>query len=220
VEGGLLGGVGHCIALNRYYHPVYQQHCMNAQAAAIHPALPPGFSDHPSPAPMAAAMAHAHDDADPGMLFWSGADGRCRAAVLLAPDRAIAPETLRHLGLVALHDALATLAPPQVPIRIVPPGAIFVDGASAAGVATQQADGQPPAWAIIGIDVAVAPRGGDPGHRPDETSLQDEGFGDTAAPDVLAQFCRHLLVWIDAWQESGAELLGRSVAAYSHAVRV
>ena len=138
---------------------------------------------------------------------------------MLTPDRPLAADALRDLGLVALFDALASLAPPQVPLQVTGADELSVDGARAASVRTEQAPGDWPDWAVIGIDVAVGALGDDPGLYPGETSLAEEGFGDVTAAEILALTCRHLLVWIDAWQEDGAALLARAVRDRQATVR-
>ena len=133
---------------------------------------------------------------------------------MLAPNRPIRQATLRDLGLVALYDALATLAPPQTPIHLAPPATVLIEGARAAILTTQQAEAHP-TWAIIAFDVAIAPLGDNPGLTPDQTSLLEEGFGDVLSADLIAQFCRHLLVWIDTWQGEGPAPVEQAARQYA-----
>ena len=140
-------------------------------------------------------------------MFWSGAGGRCRAAVVLAPDRAVEAGTLLDLGLLALFDALAVLAPPQMPLVIRRPGDVEVNGGTAATVDATQGSG----WAVLGFEVLLQTDEARPGDRPDRTCLAEEGFGDVGAGELLAHVCRHLLGWVDAWLDGGAGPLSRAV---------
>ena len=54
--------------------------------------------------------------------------GRCRAAFVFAPDQPLSAGLLLNLGALALFDAVAVLAPPQVPVRLAPPDGLAVDG--------------------------------------------------------------------------------------------
>ncbi len=149
---------------------------------------------------------------EPGTVLWREIGGRCEAAVVLAPDRDISERTLTAMGLLALYDALAVLAPPQVPIDVVDGRFLAVDGGQAAWVRAAAAPGSPPDWAVIGIAVVLTSAVQDPGEAPGETSLVEEGFGAVTAEMLLSGFCRHLLAWIEAWRDDGADGLARAVA--------
>ncbi len=152
---------------------------------------------------------------DPGDVLWSDEDGSCAIAVILAPDASITETTLVELGLLGVFDALATLAPPQVPIAVAPGGVLLIDGARAASVrgvlGPCPAPGSPPGWAVLTIDVVLSAPGENPGETPGETSLAEEGFGEVEGGAMVEQFCRHLLVWIDTWCDAGADELASAV---------
>ncbi len=158
------------------------------------------------------AVRAAEAGVDPGTVFWSGAGGWCRAAFVLAPDRPVDADTVSHLGLLALFDGLAVLAPPQLPIQVWPPDGIAVDGGRVGAVRVASAPGAIPRWVVLGLEVAVDVPRAAPGDTPDDTCLAEEGLGDTSPADVLQHVCRHLLGWIDAWQDEGAAVLARTVA--------
>lgn len=158
-------------------------------------------------------------DGAPGAVFWGGAGGVCRFAVVLAPDRAISEPTLAALGLVALFDALAVLAPPQVPI-VVAGRDLVVDGGRAGSVQVGMGPvgggpamdaGAVPEWAVLGFAVTVVAALDNPGEALGETSLMEEGFEGVGAAEVVGQACRYLLAWIDAWRDEGAAGLERAL---------
>ncbi len=165
--------------------------------------------------PWRAATDAAARGAEPGSVFWSGAQGRCRAAFVFAPDQPLAAGLLLNLGALALFDAVAVLAPPQVPVRLMPPDGLAVEGGRVATLSVAEApvalDGIPE-WAVLGIDVAVDLRAAAPGETPDQTCLAEEGFGDVSPAELLAHMSRHLLGWLDTWREDGAAALARAVA--------
>lgn len=177
--------------------------------------LPPGFRACPGDGDPWAAALRGAEAAAPGSVFWDGTQGRCRAAFLFAPDRPLGEADLLNLGALALFDAMAVLAPPQVPVHVVPPDGLAVDGgrvaALRAALPAAQAGGVPD-WAVLGIDVAVNLHARAPGETPDRTCLAEEGFGDIAPDDLLTHMSRHLLGWIDAWQEHGGAALAREVS--------
>ncbi len=184
-------------------------------------ALPPGFGALPcGNDPWAAAMHGAAAGDDPGSIRWDHADGVLRLAIVLAPDRPMQDAgPVAGLGALALFDALATLAPPQVPMHLLArdglvPDGLAVDGARVAAIRAAMAPALPdavpdavPDWAVLGFEVALQARTAEPGATPDRTSLHEEGFGDVTAADVLVNTLRHLLVWLDAWGQDGAAAL-------------
>ena len=182
--------------------------------------LPPGFRAFETSAePFAQAAAYGQADGAPGSIFCRLLDGRGEAAVLLTPDEPVAAETLTALGQLALFDALAVLAPPQRPIEIGRDGWLLLDGGQVAQVQVAIGAGTPPDWAVLGIGVAVGAGARPPGEAPGQTCLAEEGFGDAGWPELLGQFCRHLLAWIDRWREDGAAGLDQAVAQRMHLVQ-
>lgn len=183
------------------------------------PVLPPGFRARPGGAdPWGAALAAASSGGEAGTVFWSGADGHCRAALVFEPDRPLGPTVVGDLGLLALFDALAALAPPQRPITVAPPDRLLLNGGEVATVRSAQGPGLLPDWAVLGLDVAIAASQAEPGMTPDRTCLQEEGFGPLTPEEVLEQVCRYLLSWVDAWQDEGTAGLARTVAQRSEAM--
>jgi len=174
-------------------------------------ALPPGFRALPGgDDPWGAAIRAAAAGAEPGSVFWDDAQGHCRAAFVFAPDRPLTAGLVLDLGALALFDAIAVLAPPQVPVHLLPPDGLAVDGGRVATLRTAEApagaDGVPD-WAVLGIDAAVSSGAAAPGETPDQTSLAEEGFGDVTPADLLMHMSRHLLGWLDVWREDGAAAL-------------
>ncbi len=176
------------------------------------PALPPGFAAVPGGLDAwDAAVCGAEAGDDPGCVRWSFAKGTLRVAVVLAPDRPM-PDcgAIVALGALALFDALATLAPPQVPIHLLPPAGLAVDGGQVATVRAVMAPATSdaaPDWAVLGWEIVLQAGDAEPGRTPDRTSLHEEGFGDVTADDILVNSLRHLLVWLDAWAQDGAAAL-------------
>jgi BirA family transcriptional regulator, biotin operon repressor / biotin---[acetyl-CoA-carboxylase] ligase len=153
--------------------------------------------------------------AEPGSVFWNDAQGRCRAVFVFAPDRPLAAGLVLDLGALALFDAIAALAPPQIPVHLLPPDGLAVDGGRVATLRMAEAPaaiGAIPDWAVLGLDVAVNTGAAAPGETPDQTCLAEEGFGDVTSADLLVHMSRHLLGWLDLWREDGAAALARAVA--------
>ena len=51
---------------------------------------------------------------------------------------------------------------------------------------------------------------GEPGLNPSVTALEEEGFGETTAVDVVESFARNMMVHLDAWQEKGFGAVAKS----------
>ncbi|MBP2295533.1 biotin/lipoate--protein ligase family protein [Azospirillum rugosum] len=183
------------------------------------PTLPPVF--HPQPVadrdPFDAAVAEAAAGGEPGTLFWTPRRDRLEAAVVLAPDRPLADT--RHavaVTQVALADALEALGPPNLAIAFDLNSRILLNGAAVGEVAFAAPPGAAedavPDWAVVGVrvDVLGDPDDPDPGLHPDRTALREEGFGDMEAPRLLESFARHVLFWMNVWENDGFEPVRRA----------
>jgi hypothetical protein len=110
--------------------------------------------------------------------------------------------------MVALADALATLAPAQKPIAIAWPDAIHVDGGLIGGGRLAWPDGadaaEPPPWLVFGAMIRTVSMAADgSGPRLLANALDDDGFGDDGADRLVESFARHFMRVIDRWRESG-----------------
>jgi hypothetical protein len=56
--------------------------------------------------------------------------------------------------------------------------------------------------------------GADPGLNPNITALDEEGFIEFTASQVVESFARNFMVAIDAWQESGFGAVAKSYVEY------
>jgi len=178
--------------------------------------LPPGFRALSGERdPWRTALRLAALGAEPGTVFWDDTHGQCCAAFVLAPDRPLGDgRSILDLGALALFDAIAVLAPPQVPVHILPPDGLAIDGGRAATIRAALAPccaDAIPDWAVLGINVAMQSGTAAPGEAPDQTCLMEEGFGDVTTADLLMQTSRHLLGWLDEWREGGAPALAHAV---------
>lgn len=158
------------------------------------------------------AFAHAitiAPEQGAGTLVYVGRFDLAEFAVVLEPDEPL--RTARralYTGMVALIDALLTHAPPEKPIEIDWPDAIRVDGGLIGGgrLAWPQgaSEDEPPDWMVFGAMIRmVSMTGNDPGLHPMAAALEEEGFTDVAAAELVGSFARHLMVHIDALQEHG-----------------
>ena len=169
------------------------------------------------------AVRLAGGGAEAGTFVWRPGGGRLDCAVLLRPDEPgerVLPAVLA--AALALSDAIGAVGPPGVMLDLVWPGAIRVNGGLAGGVTVDLAPGggmqDVPDWAVVAVDTRIEPDPGvEGGERPDETCLQAEGFAAGDARPLAEAFARHLLVWMDRWQEEGLppiarQWLGRATA--------
>jgi biotin-(acetyl-CoA carboxylase) ligase len=169
------------------------------------------------------AFAHAIDIADvkgAGSLTYVGRFDLAEFAVVLEPEEPL--RTARrafYAGMVALSDALRAYAPPSKQIAIDWPDAIRVDGGLVGGgrlgwpSSTKEDDR--PRWLVFGAMIrTVAMTDRDAGLHPLASALDQEGFGEAGAVEVVESFARHLMRALDTWQVDGfndiaREFLGR-----------
>lgn len=163
----------------------------------------------------------AANEADPGTVFYSPDDATLRAAILLAPevalDQAIGVSFAVSLG---LNDALGALAPPEVGVHLVWPDRIRVNGALCGRLRAAAATSDPkaePDWLVIGVEMAIHPRAGvEPGEKPDETCLYEEGCGDIATPELIEAWARHTMNWLHVYLTDGFGELHEDWRARAH----
>ncbi len=142
-----------------------------------------------------------------GALYWSPDEASLRAAVVFEPEVPLA-EAAPILFAVAngVNDCLGALAPPEVGVQHVWPDGMKVNGALCGGYRMQAATDAPdavPDWMVVGLHIALSSRRNDPGERPDETALAEEGCGHLSRVRLLESWSRHMLVWINRWEDDG-----------------
>ena len=164
------------------------------------------------------AFTHAKANAaelGAGTLVFVGRFDLAEFAVVLEPDEPL--RTARrafYAGMAALADALAAHAPPEKPIALVWPDAIYVDYGLIGGAQFACSDGpedEPPDWLVFGGMIrTVSMAEGEPGLRPLSAALEEEGFDDVGSGGLVESFARHLMVHFDAWQEYGFDAIAKS----------
>jgi len=179
--------------------------------------LPPGFRVVPL-REVGDAFAHAKANAaelGAGTLVFVGRFDLAEFAVVLEPDEPL--RTARrafYAGMAALTDALAAHAPPEKPIVCVWPDSIYVDQGLVGGAQFAWSDGpedQPPDWLVFGGMIrTVSMSEGEPGVRPLSTAIEEEGFDEASAAELVGSFARHLMVQVDAWQEYGFKEIAKT----------
>lgn len=164
------------------------------------------------------AFAHAvkvAPEQGAGTLVYVGRFDLAEFAVVLEPDEPL--RTARralYTGMAALVDALLAFAPPEKPIVIDWPDAIRIDGGLVGGGRLawpeDAREDVAPDWLVFGGMIrTVSMTGNDPGLHPMASALEEEGFTDVAAAELVASFARHLMVHIDALQEYGFGAIAR-----------
>lgn len=175
------------------------------------PMLPPLFRPlavTPDIDPFERALQVATEGAEAGTALWSIGQERCRAAVVLAPEYPLEDSLpIVLVAMLGLGDALGALLPPLVALTFGWPDRIEVNGGVVGGVRLASARTARPSdipdWLVVGYSLASQPlQGGEPGHRPGQTTFADEGC-EVGCVDLLEHFCRHFLSWINRWQEDG-----------------
>jgi biotin-(acetyl-CoA carboxylase) ligase len=154
------------------------------------------------------ACAHAAE-LGAGTLVFVGRFDLAEFAVVLEPDEPlVSARRAFYACMVALGDALAASAPPEKPIAIEWPDAIYVDRGLIGGgrlAWPDHADERAaPDWLVFGAAIrTVSLSWEDSGLHPLSTTLEAESFGDVSAERLVEGFARHLMVAVDHWQVSG-----------------
>lgn len=185
--------------------------------APTFPPLMQGVAAQGGDDPFERAQAMAALGCDGGTVVHSVQADRLRAALVLAPEVALA-EAMAMLPLCAVgfQNALGALAPPEVAVHLGWAGDIHVNGGRCGRLCVAASTRDPqaqPDWLVIGLDLALLPTSDMPGAQPDETALYEEGCADVAATTLLESWARHVMTWIHRWEDEGnaplhAEWLG------------
>jgi hypothetical protein len=165
------------------------------------------------------AFAHAKAiaaESGAGTLVYVGRFDLAEFAVVLEPDEPL--RTVRrtlYAGMTALGDALLSHAPPEKPVTFDWPDAVRVDGGLVGGARlgwpADACEDEPPAWLVFGGMIRTVMMGeNEPGLHPLSAALIEEGFDDASASSLVESFARHLMVAIDAWQESGIGAIAKT----------
>ncbi len=158
--------------------------------------------------PFAAAIELARDGCEGGTILHRPDEAALLAALILAPDVPLKQAMAMALAAqCAFGDAFGALAPAEIALHFEWPGGFRINGALCgtlrAAAATADANAVP-GWLVLGLHVPFHEEAAaEPGDRPDETTLREEGVGDLATDDLLGAWARHMMSWIDVWQSGG-----------------
>ncbi len=177
--------------------------------------LPPLLRAQPPVPEGRTALEAAAEDcraerAEVGAFYLVDSQERLDLAVVLGPE--VEPGRcweMLFLTAVAFGDAVGAIAPPELAIHYRWPDLIHANGAAVGRVRLAMApeldETGAPRWLAIGLTARVQPNeeGAEPSTYLDRTTLANEGAVDLSVTDWAEAFARHLLVWIDTWEESG-----------------
>ena len=178
------------------------------------PSFPPlyrPFAVTPEVDPFDRCVIVAAEGAEAGTVLWSIGQEACQCAIVLAPEHSLeASLPIVLVAMLGLGDALGGLVPPVVSVTFGWPDRIEVNGGVIGGVRMACGPTEPPSGIPDWISSATASRCAGPGPRTPSpaddlfrTTLADEGCGEVQTIDLLEAFARHLLAWLNRWQEDG-----------------
>lgn len=170
--------------------------------------------------PFEAAISAAQEGADPGTIVYDISPDALRAAIVLAPEVPLSKAAVMlPLTGIAVQNALGALGPSELPVHLQWDGPIRVNGAMCGGLkaASDGADTDAaPGWLVTAFALVFDRPGAEGGDTPDQTSLFAEGCGDLDATDLLESWSRHLLNWINRWEEDGIAPVHRDYVGLVH----
>lgn len=159
--------------------------------------------------PETRARALAAGGADPATLACADRPDRLDCSIVLDPGMALGEARLVvYVGMLALRDALGAVIPPGIDVTYRWPNLIEANIAPVArvdlhapGAKTAAAT---PRWmtlrAVVALSTAID---GDPDAPAFETTIADEGGPEVTSVELLESFARHLLTWMNRWEEEG-----------------
>jgi biotin-(acetyl-CoA carboxylase) ligase len=146
------------------------------------------------------------------LICWARDETVLRAALVLAPEAPLEQAmSITFAVALGLGDAIGALAPPEVAVHYVWPGAFKINGADCGAMRAAAATTDPaavPDWLVIGVEMPYRrPSETEPGYRPGQTSLIEEGCIEVTPLKLLDSWSRHTLVWINRWLDDGFQPL-------------
>lgn len=166
--------------------------------------------------PFEAACQDAIQGCDAGTILYDITPEELRAAIVFAPEVPLAKATaMLPLTGVAVQNALGALGPSELPVHLQWDGPIKVNGGFCGRVfaATHECGpDQTPTWMVTGFSLTFARSNVQGGETPDATDLVSEGCGDLSPEQFLESWSRHLLNWINRWEDDGMAPLHREYA--------
>jgi biotin-(acetyl-CoA carboxylase) ligase len=150
-----------------------------------------------------------------GALVYVGRFDLAEFAVVLEPEEPLwQARRAFYAGMVALADTLTSHAQPETSVGIGWPDALSINrglvGGGRLGWPRNAKEHATPPWLVFGAMIrTVSMSGVDPGLHPLSTALEEEGFTDVLASQLVESFARHFMVALDAWQEQGFGALAK-----------
>ncbi|CUJ92611.1 hypothetical protein RUE5091_01239 [Ruegeria denitrificans] len=174
------------------------------------PVFPPLLTGHTVQGgddPFDRAQAMAALGCDAGTVVYNIQADRLRVAIVFAPEVPLQDAmAMLPLCAVGFQNALGALAPPEVAVHLGWDGLICVNGAKCGMFRTAASSRDPepePDWLVVSWELALLQTVDDPGKTPDVTALYDEGCADVSAVQLVESWSRHMLTWLNRWQEDG-----------------
>ncbi|MCA3352520.1 MAG: hypothetical protein INF97_18195 [Roseomonas sp.] len=186
------------------------------------PALPSVFTPIIALREGGDALAHAcliAPEKGAGTLVWVRSWARAEAALVLEPEEALPAARLAlHAASIALADALGAYGPPDIPLIFEWPNTLRLNGAvvgqTRLGLPPGASAGAVPPWLVVGMELRFAEYAdGEPGERPDRTSLLGEGYDDLTPALLVAAWARHFMATVADWQARGLKTLAERYLA-------
>lgn len=170
------------------------------------------------------AMAHAKAIAameGAGTLVYVRRFDTVEFAVVLEPEEPLAGARRAIYAVMnAVADALAAHVAPEKPVTFDWPDTIRIDGGVIGGTQLAWPEGAdetaPADWLVAGVVLrSIVPLSGGAENPYDMvakagTSLDIEGIGMLDGTALIEGFSRHLMVYVDRWQEFGFAPVGRT----------
>jgi biotin-(acetyl-CoA carboxylase) ligase len=150
-----------------------------------------------------------------GTLVYVGRFDLAEFAVVLEPEEPlrIARRAL-YSCMTALAEAVAAHGPPDMAINIAWPDALNVNmglvGGGRLAWPKRADENEPPPWLVFGAMVRTVSLSDEPGLHPISTALEQEGFSDFHASQLVESFARHLMVTMDSLTEYGFAAVAKS----------
>jgi BirA family biotin operon repressor/biotin-[acetyl-CoA-carboxylase] ligase len=175
---------------------------------------------------MEEAANRARDGAEEGTLIWAleqhdartrrgdpwySPPGNLYCSLILRPDAAVDQcGQLAYVAALSAGSALAGLLSPMTGLRYGWPNDLFINDLRAGQImlAASGAHSDPYDWLTLGLMINIEQH--PPNPEPEEfNSVHASGAADVTVAQVLEDFARYFLKWINRWAEDGFEPIGR-----------
>ncbi len=150
---------------------------------------------------------------------WESPPGNLYLSLVTRPECSVAEAPqLSFVAALAVGETLGSIVPPMTDLRYKWPNDVLLNGSKVAGILLESATRSDGAldWLVLGLGLNVASYPSE--SRFPATSLRAEGSETLEVSDILENFSRYFLTWVNRWLDGGFAPIRKAWMHYAYAL--